>query len=127
MPRLLDWSYTPLVVLLCLGLGGFARGNESPLSPAEHRKALGLVRQLGDSSFPAREEASKQLFRMGLAVKDVLVEGSRDPDLEVRRRCRELLPAVLEADRQARLDAFIADREGKQDHHLPGWQRYRKI
>ena len=37
------------------------------------------------------------------------------------------MPAILEAHRQAKLDAFIADKEGKQKHDLPGWERYRKV
>ena len=64
---------------------------------------------------------------MGLPVKAVLLEGSKDSDPEVRRRCRELLPAVLEADRLARIDAFVADKDGKRAHDLPGWRRFREV
>jgi hypothetical protein len=112
-------------VVLVLAGAGTAPGNT--LSPAEEQRARALVRQLGDNSFEAREEASRQLLRMGLGVKDVLEEGSRDADLEIRRRCRDLLPAVREADRKARLEAFIADREGARSHDLPGWPLYRKL
>jgi hypothetical protein len=91
------------------------------------RKLLDLVRSLGAADFRVREQASQELFRIGLPAKQVLLEGAKDPDLEVRRRCRELLPEIAEADRQAKLAAFIADTEGKQQHDLPGWERYRKI
>jgi hypothetical protein len=74
-----------------------------------------------------REQASRALFRLGLAAKQALLDGARDPDLEIRRRCRDLLPAIFEADRLAKLDAFIADKEGKQQHDLPGWERYRRV
>jgi hypothetical protein len=93
----------------------------------ESRKLVELVRQLGSADFRAREEASRELFQIGVPAKQALLEGARDPDLEVRRRCRELLPEIREADRQARLEAFIADKEGKDRHDLPGWERYRKI
>jgi hypothetical protein len=98
-----------------------------PTQAHERDRARELVRQLGDVSFPVREQAQKQLFDLGLLAKDALLEGARDPDLEIRRRCRDLLPAILEADRQARLAAFVADKEGKKQHDLPGWRRYRTV
>jgi hypothetical protein len=98
------------------------------LTPAERKRAEDLIRQLGDPSYPVREEASKALYEMGLAVKDLLIDGSSHADLEVRRRCQELLPRVLEADHKARLEAFLDDEEGKGDGHgLAGWERYRKL
>jgi hypothetical protein len=114
------------VLLACLTRP--ARGNapDTPLME-DPARAQDLVRHLGDHSFEAREQASRELFRLGLTAKQALLAGARDPDLEIRRRCRELLPSILEADRRARLDAFIADREGKQKHDLPGWERYRKV
>jgi hypothetical protein len=87
----------------------------------------GLVRRLGSTDFKVREQASRQLFRIGLPAKQPLLEGTSDPDLEVRRRCRELLPQILEADRQAKLAALLADKDGKIKHDLPGWERYRTI
>jgi HEAT repeat protein len=114
------------VLLAVLPPAGLARAGGSA-NVVPQRKLLELVRQLGDSDFQARERASKELFQIGLPAKQALLEGSKDADLEVRRRCRDLLPEILEADRQTRLTAFIADKEGKQHHDLPGWQRYRKI
>jgi hypothetical protein len=118
-------GFATALILLALAGVGAARGGS--LSPAEGQKAWALVRQLGDNSFEAREEASRKLLRMGLSVKDLLEEGSRDPDPEIRRRCLDLLPAVREADLKVRLEAFIADREGKKNHDLPGWPLYRKL
>jgi hypothetical protein len=93
----------------------------------QQRKLRELVRTLGAPEFHLREQASRELFQIGLPAKQALLEGAKDPDLEVRRRCRELLPEIIEADRQAKLAAFIADVDGKQQHDLPGWERYRKI
>lgn len=90
----------------------------------EQRKLAELVRRLGADDYQVRERASRELFQIGLPAKRALLDGARDADLEVRRRCRDLLPEILEADRQARLAAFIADKEGKQTHDLPGWRRY---
>jgi hypothetical protein len=120
----LHFHFTALVA--CFGLSGAGRADAGP-TPPQSQKLVELVRRLGDSDFRAREEASRELFAIGLAAKEALLEGAKDPDLEVRRRCRGLLPEILEADRQAKLAAFIADREGKLAHDLPGWERYRKI
>ncbi len=94
---------------------------------SEQRLASDLVRQLGDDSFDVRQRASKELLRLGLRARGALQAGVEDADPEIRRRCKELLPAVLEADRKAQLDAFLADKEGKHKHNLPGWERYRKV
>jgi hypothetical protein len=93
----------------------------------EQRKLLELVRRLGADDYQVRERASRELFQIGLPAKGALLDGARDADPEVRRRCRDLLPEILEADRQARLAAFIADKDGKETHDLPGWRRYRAI
>ncbi len=118
----------PILPILFACLTASAWGND-PTAPMSEDKtrAVNLVRRLGDHSFEAREQASKDLFRLGLAARPALVAGSRDADLEIRRRCLELLPAILEADRLARLDAFLADKEGKKKHDFPGWKRYRRV
>jgi hypothetical protein len=94
---------------------------------ADNPRARELVRRLGDESYRVREEASKELLQLGLAAREALLQGVKDSDLEVRRRCRDLLPSILEADRQARLDSLLADTEDKQDHGLPGWNRFRQV
>src|SRR5262249_39512335 len=93
----------------------------------EQRKLVELVRRLGADDYQVRERASRELFQIGLPAKGALLDGARDADPEVRRGCRDLLPEILEADRQARLAAFIADKDGKETHDLPGWRRYRAI
>jgi hypothetical protein len=115
---------TPAALTALLLAVGAAR----PAEPAaEARRADELVSRLGDVSFPARQEASAELLRLGVSAKDALARGAGDPDPEVRRRCRDLLPAVLEADRQARVAAFLADKDGTKDPGLPGWPRYRRL
>jgi hypothetical protein len=94
---------------------------------ADNPRARDLVRRLGDESYRVREEASKELLRLGLEARDALLQGTRDNDLEIRRRCRDLLPSILEADRQARLEELLADTEDKRDHGVPGWSRFRKV
>jgi hypothetical protein len=115
-----------LVVLAALSARDAGWAGESA-SRAEKGRIADLIRQLGSDDFNAREEASRRLLRIGLPAKQALLEGAKDDDLEIRRRCRDLLPAILDADRQVKLAALLADKEGKQKHDLPGWERYRKI
>lgn len=102
------------------------RGEE--LAPKPETPDLdALVRQLGSDDFHLREKASQELFRIGLPAREALQRGARDVDREIRRRCQRLLPAIAEAERQAKIEAFLADKDGKQKHDLPGWTRYRKM
>jgi hypothetical protein len=86
-----------------------------------------LVRRLGDPAFAVREEAEAGIRAMGIAARGEIVLGLRSSDAEVRRRCRRLLHAVVAADFQERLQAFKADAQGRQDHRLPGWERFRRV
>ncbi|MBL8795010.1 MAG: hypothetical protein JNM56_13960 [Planctomycetia bacterium] len=120
------------VAAICLGcigltfLPSFAAEEKQPPA-AEHERAVELVRQLGSQSFNAREEASKKLMQLGRPAKQALLDGAKSLDLEVRTRCEQLLVDVLAADLKARVDAFIADKDGKVEHDLPGWKRYREL
>lgn len=86
-----------------------------------------LVAQLGDESYEVRQQAAEQLAKLGLPARQALEEGLHHADPEVRRRCRWILADVLEADYQRRLEAFVADTEGKQQHDIPGWNRYCRL
>lgn len=101
-----------------------------PASPTElspDAKAKDLVRELGAASFTVREEAARQILLMGPAAKPALQEGLQSNDLEIQARCERLLVTVMEQDFKVRLDAFLADKEGKASHDLPGWKRYRQV
>src|SRR5690606_20904936 len=53
-----------------------------------------LVKQLGDDEFETREAASKALPEYGVAALAALRKAKDSRDPEVRRRVRELLPAL---------------------------------
>jgi hypothetical protein len=95
------------------------------VGPAQE-KATALVRQLGDRSFKVRERASRQLVEMGTAAVPALRAGCKDADPEVRRRCEAILPRAVRWESERQLYALLADKEGRPDHELPGWKRYRK-
>jgi hypothetical protein len=90
-------------------------------------KAADLVRLLGDNSYPVREKAAADLIRLGRSAKPALLAGTKDEDPEVRRRCQIILPRALRHDLEVRLEGFLADKEGKQKHELPGLDRFRNL
>jgi hypothetical protein len=106
--------------LLALLMAPLAARAEEPPSPAE------LVRRLGDDSFETRREAAAQLEALGAAAIPAVRAGLEGRDLEVRRWCRRLLPRLVAAGREAKLEALVADVEGKGKHDFPGWERFRK-
>ncbi len=92
----------------------------------ELSKARGLVQKLGSETFVAREGAERDLAAMGRLARRALLDGvTRDPDPEVRARCRTLLLKATTEEMKARLDAFVADAGGKYEHDLPGWHKLR--
>jgi len=123
-------TWYPFCFTLVLGLTllSHSAASADPTGPAgaEQKKALDLVRQLGSDLYEEREKASEQLQRLGLAAKPALEKGSTDEDAEIRRRCQDLLPAVMEIDLRNRIAAFLADKEGKGNHNLPLWAAFRK-
>jgi hypothetical protein len=90
----------------------------APPAPDVTRASL-LVRQLGASSFAAREEAVRQLLRLGPGAAPALREGPKSRDPEVRRRCEELLPLALAGDADRQLLAFVRGSKGAAK--LVGW------
>lgn len=85
-----------------------------------------LVRKLGHNEYKERKQAADKLTAIGLPARDALLGGLKFPDPEVRRACRRILASVLEEDYQKRLAAFVADSDGKLDHQLPGWTRFKE-
>jgi hypothetical protein len=66
--------------------------SETPRGPLNRKKATGWVRALDDDSFMVREEASRELEKLGAAAKPLLRETLKgSPSPEVRRRINALL------------------------------------
>jgi hypothetical protein len=99
----------------------------TPAAPAPESKAAELVRDLGDSRFKVRDLAAKELKKLGRAAKPALIAGMNSADPEVWNRCIQLLPEVMALDLKARVDAYLADTEGKHKHDLPMMERYQKL
>lgn len=86
-----------------------------------------LVQQLGSDSFQAREEASRQLQKLGRAAVGALEAGLKHPDREVRQRCEDLLPLARRSDLDIELDAFVQRQRDPQAPPLVGWNRFRGL
>jgi hypothetical protein len=114
-----------LVALLTggVGLADAAASGPPPRTPAE---ATVLVRRLGAPSFAAREEASRQLLRLGRPALLAVRAGLTDPDLEIRRRCAELLARIDRPELPPRLAAFLAGTD-RGLPPLPGWELFRTL
>lgn len=128
------WPITRFCLIAVLSiLSSAALGSLSTAADAktDHeqaaREAAELVGQLGDDSFETRQRATLRLARLGLPAKAALLEGLKSDDAEVRMRCRRVLAIVLDLDLKSRIEAFAADRDGKQQHDLPGWERYQQL
>lgn len=101
--------------------------SEGPALPNElEQRATVLVRQLGDPSFPTRQQAAQGLRELGSAAVPVLRQAVDDVDLEVRYRAQRLLKEVRLIVHAKRLKRFQADPESVAGEELPGLQRYRK-
>lgn len=112
------------LTLACQAAAAFSAADDPA---ALHQQAVGWVEQLGADSFRTRQRAERELALLGVPAKAALLAGLKSEDAEVRDRCRRLLVAVLEQDYQTRVSAFAADTQGRADHQLPGWNRYRVL
>jgi HEAT repeat protein len=64
------------------------------LTEADRQKTQALLEKLGDDSFDAREEATRDLQGMGSLVLPLLRQALKNPDLEVRQRVQTCLTAI---------------------------------
>lgn len=87
-----------------------------------------LIGELGNSDFSVRDQAYRKLGAFeGKAYRQLLASESQSTDAEIRHRCGLLLPAARVADLNARIAAYLDDKDGKYAHDLPGLARYREI
>lgn len=112
-------------LLISVLLGLMCPGRTSASEKSDHAPLL--VRQLGDSSFAVREAAHKELMQIGVAALPALHEGLKSNDLEVKRRCKELIPTIEKAEWARKADAYEMDIKGEQKHPLPLQKEYEKL
>jgi hypothetical protein len=93
----------------------------------ESAKAKEFVRQLSSPAYKERDSATKDIAKMGRfavpALKDALASESSP---EVRMRIDLVLPKAEAEDMKARVSCFLLDKEGKYEHQLPGWTKFKE-
>lgn len=98
------------------------------ITPAVAAHAQTLVQKLGSDVFTERDDASRQLRTMGRHALPALKGAIKShPDPEVRLRCEFLVAPAAAEDFSARLATFLADTDGRFEHDLPGWSRFRAM
>jgi len=86
-----------LAALGCPAAAAAQDATDRPGGPGPAAAPRELVQRLGDASYAVRDEAAKELTRLGPAARDVLTEALSDPDPEIRSRARWILSRVPEA------------------------------
>ena len=95
------------------------------LTPEETARARSLVRKLGSEIFQERDAATRELAAMGRRALAALDEARGDPDPEVSARVGQLRPRATLDEMAARVASFLADGEGRFEHDIPAWPRFR--
>ena len=86
-----------------------------------------LVEQLGAPKFAVRQAAALELKSHGLAARAHLIEALSHPDLEVQVGARACLNAILDSERDERLQVAHNEPGRLDELHLPGWDRFRAM
>jgi hypothetical protein len=90
--------------------------------------ATKLVAQLGNRSYPMRQEALTELRELGRLALPAIEDGITNSTVpEVTLWCEQLLPQAQSQDLKARVECFLADKDGKYKHDLPGANEFFKI
>jgi hypothetical protein len=116
---------------LSLALVGQAADSANPanlkIKPSDTALAMTYVEQLGNTSYRIREQARRDLTKMGRRALHALTQGLNSSDTETRVVCELLLPAAESQEMEARVQTFLADAKGEYEHELPGWARFRFV
>lgn len=94
--------------------------------PATAARAAELVAALASRDYAERDDATKELRKLGRLAYPALRDALRtNSNAEVRFRVEMVLPAARLADLEARLECLLADGEGKFQHdQLPGGKAF---
>lgn len=76
------------------GPGLAAYFKQHTLTVSNETRITALVRQLGDDEFKKREEASRQLVKLGGRARAFLQAAVKDPDPEIARRAQDCLERI---------------------------------
>lgn len=97
--------------------------------PADlQKKAQELTAKLGSKVYSEREQATRELGKMGRMALPALYEAiGTATEMEVAQRAEGLLPKAEAEDMKAKVACFLSDTEGKFNHTLPGWEKFKAV
>lgn len=113
-----------LAIFLCENARSEAPAN---LTPEQTEEVQQLIRQLGGRNFGAREKAMQKLRDYGKAVVPLLEQASKMSDLEVSRRCEQLLALAKRSPTEEALAQWMEEKSDAKLLKLPSWARFSKI
>ncbi len=119
------WT-SSLFLVLSIGLSLFAGEPKDPksldVSAEKTAAAKALIAKLDDDDILMRDKLTAELKAMGREALPALLEAQKAkvPN-RVLDRVMEVLPAARQADFATRYPLFLADKDRKYDHDLPGW------
>jgi hypothetical protein len=98
----------------------------APTVPSDEKLAE-LVAKLGSDNFDTREEATQTLGDLGRKAIKALEAGLKSEDMEIARRCAELIDKANRTDLEVALDAFLEKRDEKLLLQVPAWTKFQKV
>src|SRR5262245_42296621 len=99
-----------LALLLGLGLGLSGLSRQAAVANDETERINQLVKQLGSSKFAERENAKRELEKIGVPALEALRKAAQSSDLETSRRASEL---VKKFDAKIATDTLLAPKRVK--------------
>lgn len=110
--------------LATIGLAGDGNGSGNRAGVSSTETVDELVMKLGNTRYVHREEAAKQLERIGPAADSALKAGMQNRDPEIARRSADLRQRIRKTHLQQFREHFLWDPEAaaKLDHPL--WNRF---
>lgn len=130
----------PILFLLLIALGeGHVLGMEQATSaattsatssatrssdPEFRNEMVGLITELGASTYRKREAATEELLEIGPPALPSLREGLEHSDIEIRTRSRRIVAEIEHAQRQQLMQRFLSSSESIDPAKLPGWNRF---
>jgi hypothetical protein len=94
---------------------------------AEKKRAMELIAKLAHDHFRVREEASRELAKLGGSARESLRLGLKHPDPEVRERCRKLLPQAITIHLNSQIETYFANPNGPLPSELPLLKRWTEM
>ncbi|MBV9125504.1 MAG: hypothetical protein JO112_19320 [Planctomycetes bacterium] len=102
------WKGSLLLALgIGLGLGATATVPSPAAEKVQAEHIAQLIEQLGSHRFTAREQASKELEKVGAPALEAVQKATHSPDDEIRRRAEELVQKIT---RRAETERILAPR-----------------